>query len=446
MKKWTAILLTAVLLLSLCACGAEDPKPGEHASSAAKNTEPAQEETAPLSLSYWNNRPELDAPLREAARLYREQTGVEVQVHSVAAEEYEQALSQALAGKEDVPGVFVLGLTSSEDLRSYALNLRGSALAAESLGEDYCLPGPDGALLGVGFHYDSYGLIVNTKLLEQAGYTLEEVWGYDGLWKAANSIHTHAQELQFDAFTASGLWDETVLRLTGLLANIPLYYEFRDSGVQNTPAAIEGSYLPRFRALWDLMIDDAQADPVLLTNYDDADAQTLFAEEKAVFYLQGSWAYASLAETMDPSTLAMIPLCCDIPGEAGSGLSSGCRAYWAVNAAAPVEIQQAALDFLSWLASSQEGLSALSQALDALPFRQAPEPTNPFCAKAAWMEANGYRNIAWSFRLAPRTQRWQKALGASLALYSMDPSDARWEEVRAAFVDGWALQYALLGA
>ncbi|HCL22031.1 MAG TPA: ABC transporter substrate-binding protein, partial [Oscillibacter sp.] len=43
-------------------------------------------------------------------------------------------------------------------------------------------------------------------------------------------------------------------RFSGHLANMPLYYEFRDDGVKEQPAEIKGTYLDNFRNIWDLYI------------------------------------------------------------------------------------------------------------------------------------------------------------------------------------------------
>ena len=56
-------------------------------------------------------------------------------------------------------------------------------------------------------------------------------------------IGYNASELGFDAFTSAGLDGSSSWRFSGHLANMPLFYEFRDDGVTSQPATITGKYL-----------------------------------------------------------------------------------------------------------------------------------------------------------------------------------------------------------
>ena len=43
------------------------------------------------------------------------------------------------------------------------------------------------------------------------------------------------------------------------------------------------------------------------------------------------------------------------------------------------------------------------------------------------------------------SEEWKNGVGSALTAYAADQTDDNWAAVVAAFVDGWATEYALLG-
>ena len=448
MKKSIIIVLVLTLLLSLSACGgvktaAEEPP------AAEESLELAVEEAAPpVHIVYWNDLPALDAALQSLAAAYAAQTGTEVEVRTIDRETYAETLSAAFdAG--DAPTVFCMrGPVDLYTWGGYAMDLSAAAVTAEARDASYrLLDSSSGALLGLGFDEETYGLVVNTELLAKLGLTAEDLNSYGVLKSISDGIHIRASELGFDAFTPPSLMGEEARSLASLLINIPLFYEFRDGGVTTPPATISGSYLPKLRLLWDMMIIDSKVNNTMLIQYDEDYAMQAFFDGKAVFYPQGSWAYDRLAEGMDASLLRMIPLYFGVDGEEELGLSTGCRDYWAVNASSAEEEQQAALDFLYWMVSSADNCAVLAQGVSSVPFKAAGASTNPFCAEAAALAAQGKYNVAWEFPLTPGDDLWRTAVLDALTRYGMDPVDMYWTEMISTFTEAWriACAYAARG-
>ena len=72
------------------------------------------------------------------------------------------------------------------------------------------------------------------------------------------------------------------------------------------------------------------------------DATNEFATGKAVFYQNGSWAYADLTKAgMTDDQLGMLPIYIGVDGEENQGLCSGGENYWCVSSQA-----SEALEFL----------------------------------------------------------------------------------------------------
>ena len=173
------------------------------------------------------------------------------------------------------------------------------------------------------------------------------------------------------------------------------------------------------------------------------DAEKEFGEKKAVFYQNGNWEYDALVNkyNLDPKTLTMIPLYAGVKGEEKAGLNSGTENYWIVNKKAPEESIKATLDFMYWLVTDSEATKKLAVVFGFIPFKKAVEPENVFLTKAGKLEDEGNYNMLWTFNLTPNVDDWRKTFIDALTTYTTDNSDANWELVKKAFVDGWAEQY-----
>lgn len=79
--------------------------------------------------------------------------------------------------------------------------------------------------------------------------------------------------------------------------------------------------------------------------------------------------------------------------------------------------------------------------LGVLPYKNAPESTNGFLKNAADYTAAGNYVMPWVTNYQPNVDDYRAALVSALNQYNDDQSDANWEQVRTAFVDGWAQQY-----
>ena len=159
---------------------------------------------------------------------------------------------------------------------------------------------------------------MNKALLKEAGYEVTDITNFESLKKIADDIHSRAAELGFDAFTSAGLDGTSSWRFSGHLANMPLFYEFRDEGVTSKPATIKGTYLDNYKAIWDLYTTDSATTGAALLSATGDQAEAEFGEGKAVFYQNGTWEYSNLTGEkfgMNADDLTMIPIYCGIEGE-----------------------------------------------------------------------------------------------------------------------------------
>ena len=79
--------------------------------------------------------------------------------------------------------------------------------------------------------------------------------------------------------------------------------------------------------------------------------------------------------------------------------------------------------------------------LGVLPFNDAPEGDNPYLNDAVSYQKDGCYTMDWATNYQPNVNEYRAALVSALNAYTADMSDANWEPVKTAFVDGWASNY-----
>ena len=448
MKKFLALLLALVMVFALAACGepATDPSDAPSGGDDTQTSDAPEggDSTATGSVYYLNFKPEADAAWQELAALYTEQTGVTVKVVTAASGEYSSTLTAEM-DKSDMPTLFQCGNQAGLDTwGDYCYDLTDTAVYKEMTTDDFNLFGENGEVYCIGYCYEAFGIIVNTALLAEAGYELSDITNFESLKSIAEDITArHATgELAFAAFSSSGLDSSSSWRFSGHLANMPLYYEFRDDGVTSQPATITGAYLDNFKMIWDLYVANSDTAPAQLTTATSDQSKAEFGEGKAVFYQNGSWEYDALVNNygMDPANLAMIPIYCGVEGEEDAGLCCGTENCWAVNAKASEEDIQATLDFMYWVVTSEEGTTMMAEQFGPIPFKNAKESSNVFFNNANEYIADGKYTVTWAFNYTPNVDTWRAAVVAALTQYTV--GGGSWDDVVTAFVQGWATQYA----
>ena len=439
MKKFLALMLALVMVLGLVACGASAPAATEApagndapaATEAAKEEKPAEAG----SVYYLNFKPEFDEALQKLAADYTAKTGVAVKVVTAASGTYSDTLN---ANIKDVT-IFNIGNEAGlVDWDDYALDLNGTAIAAELTTNDFNLYNAAGELKALGNCYESYGIITNTALLAEAGYSLADITDFASLKAVAEDITARSAELGFSAFSSAGLDGSSSWRFSGHLATLPLHYE----GVNAESATLTGEYMDLFKNVWDLYINNSSADVNSLTTMTGDQSKAEFTEGKAVFYQNGTWEYAGLIEAgMTDNQLAMIPIYCGAADDANSALCSGTENRWAINAKTSEANQKASIDFLVWLVSDPDASAVYVEQLGAVPFKNAPASANKFVNDGNAMLADGKTSISWAFNYTPNVDSFRATLVTALASYS---AGGDWSEVVTAFVDGWAIEYAIV--
>lgn len=448
MKKLIALILVALMAFACFACKttettATTTTEGSAAAAEATEAPTAEESAATGKVYYLNFKPEADEAWQALAAQYTELTGVPVTVVTAASGTYSETLTAEMDKGDSAPTLFQCGNQAGvETWGDYCYDFTGTDVYSQMTTNDFNLFKDDGEVAAIGYCYECFGIIVNKALLEQAGYSLDQITDFASLKAIVEDIHSRASELGFDAFTSSGLDGSSSWRFSGHLANMPLFYEFRDNDVTAQPATITGAYLDNFKNIWDLYINNSATDPTQLSTATGDQAEAEFGQGQAVFYQNGSWEYSNLTTTygMNADDLAMIPIYCGVDGESNAGLCCGTENCWAVNSQASAEDIQATLDFLYWVVTSDEGTTMMAEQFGPIPFKDAKATENVFFNDANADLAAGKYVVTWAFNYTPNVDTWRAGVVAALAQYSAGTGS--WDDVVTAFVAGWATQYA----
>ena len=440
-KRLVALTLTCALAATaLAGCGGST---GGDSTASGDSTAATETSGAEGSVYYLNFKPEQDQQWQDLAKAYTEETGVPVTVVTAASGNYETTLMSEM-GKSGAPTLFqVNGPVGLANWKDYCYDLSGSDIYGQLTSDNYALKEGD-TVYGVAYVIESYGLITNKTLLEKAGYTIDDIKSFADLKKVAEDITARSSELGFAAFTSAGMDGSSDWRFKTHLANLPIYFEYQTDGISSTDA-IKGTYLDNYRDIWNLYINNSTCDPAELSAKTGDDSRNEFLAGDAVFFQNGSWEYGNLTgeDGYTDDDLAMIPIYIGAGDEANQGLCTGTENYWCVNNQADEADIQATLDFINWCVTSELGTKTMADDMGfVIPFKGAQESPNLFVKQDTAYTAEGKTPVSWNFTTMP-SEEWKNGLGQALTAYAADQTDANWDAVVSAFVDGWATEYQL---
>ena len=398
---------------------------------------------------YLNFKPEAADQWTALAKDYTKEKGVEVKVQTAASGTYEQTLKSEIA-KSEAPTLFqVNGPVGYQNWKKYTADMSNTDVYKELTNQDVALKDGD-KVVGVPYVMETYGLIYNKDILNKyfaldgaKATSMDEIDNFDTLKAVADDMQARKDELGIKgAFTSAGFDSSSDWRFKTHLANLPLYYEFKDDNVTEQPATIKGTYLPNYKKIFDLYITDSTTDPTQLSAKTGDDANSEFALGEAAFYQNGTWAWTDLQKAgMKAESVGMMPIYTGVKGEEKQGLATGSENYWCINDKASDADKKATEDFLSWVITSDTGKKAISQDMGfTTPFKTFDDVKfdNPLTEAAVEDQKSGTTQVSWNFTMMP-SEEWKNKVGQALLEYAQ--GTGKWDAVKTAFVDGWASEY-----
>lgn len=462
-KLISALLCVAMVSSMLVGCGsgaAETPAAeapaaeGEAEAEAPAAEEPAAEAPAASAdggkVYYLNFKPEVDTQWQEIAAAYTAETGVEVKVVTAASNTYEEVLRSEIAGT-DAPTLFQInGPVGYQNWKDYCLDLTNSELYNALSDKGLAVTGADGGVYGVPYTVEAYGIIYNDAIMQAYFATdgakaasVDEINSFAKLKEVVEDMTAKKDDLGIQGvFASTSLLPGEDWRWQTHLANVPVYYEYKDNNVSDM-AEITFKYSDNFKNIWDLYINNSTCAPGLLGSKAVTDSMAEFALGQCAMVQNGNWAWGQISDvegnTVKEEDVKFMPIYAGIAGEENQGLCTGTENFWCVNSQASEADQKATLDFVNWMISSDAGkdymVNSLGNAVPFSTFGDDEKPTDPLAKEMFRYMENGKNSVTWNFTTFP-SQAFKDDFGAALLEYCN--GIMTWDEVKDLVVSRWA--------
>ena len=436
LKKCLTLALSAVMataVLTGCSSSSDDE---------------SKEDTG--SVYYLSFKPEQEEQWKKIAEDYEKETGVKVKVVTAASGTYEQTLKSEIA-KEDAPTLFQInGPVGYESWKDYCLDLKDTELYKHLLNEDMAVKDGDG-VYGIPYVEEGYGIIYNQSIMDKyfaldgaKVKSVDEINNFDKLKEVAEDMQSKKDQLGIDGvFASTSLTPGEDWRWQTHLANLPIYYEYKDKDVKDLDK-IDFKYSDQYKNIFDLYINNSTCKPTLLGSKTVTDSMSEFALGKCAMVQNGNWAWSQISKvdgnTVKENEIKFMPIYTGVKGEEKQGLCIGTENYFSVNNKASEADQKATKDFIDWLYTSDKGKDLVTNELGFISpfdtFSDEESPQDPLAKEVIkFLGDKDLYNVDWNFTTFP-SQTFKDDFGAALLQYCN--GNMKWDEVKKLVINEWA--------
>ena len=318
--------------------------------------------------------------------------------------------------------------------KNYCRNLSDTNLYSWLLDKDMTVQ-DDSGVYGIPYVVEGYGIIYNDEIMKKyfslstknvTFSSMEEVNNFEKLKSVVEDMTVHKSELGIEgvfastSFSAGEDW-----RWQTHLANIPVYYEFKDKGISDSET-LDLSYGNNFKNIFDLYINYSCTDKASLSSKTTNDSMEEFALGKAAMVQNGNWAWGQIStiegNQVKEENIKFLPIYTGVSGEETQGLCTGTENYICVNSMASEADQQASIDFIEWVFSSDTGKQYVTNELGFISpfdtFTEEESPNDPLAKQVlSYMSDSTLFNVSWNFTAFP-SQKFKDDFGNFLLNYT----------------------------
>ena len=406
-RKFLVLFLASAMAMGLSACGGaasdEASGSGDTVKNEAEDTETTDSATTDSSsggdsIRLVNGKIEVDAQLKKLAEMYKEETGVNVEIESMGGGVDIQGTLKGYYQADNMPDIFVNG--GSADFANWdglVEDLSDEAWVADT---DAAYTDENGAVIGFPYTIEAIGLAYNAQVLDAAGIDPDTLTSPKAIKEAFETLDSKKDELGITAVVGYATEPVNLYWSTGnhIFANYidagldrddKTYYDLIDDGGQFDEARLKD-----FADFVGLL--NKYSDPELLIS-GTYDQQILnFASGKYAFVTQGSWIGATMAnDDADAYKEAGEFKCGMVPYAFEDGIDTiltNAPSYWAVFKDGNVAAAKA---FLQWLTTDEAQKVLVEEAGFVSPFRSCTFiASDPFAETISDYTAAG-KTSAW---------------------------------------------------
>ncbi|MDR3338095.1 MAG: extracellular solute-binding protein [Treponema sp.] len=332
----------------------------------------------------FQSKVEITTQLEAAAKAYRQETGVEVEVWSTTGDDYFLQLRNRLANNQG-PDLFNLRTDAEIGQMANYLEDLGSLPVAGKISGDL-LGKSGGKVIGVPYTVEAFGFVYNKSLIDASKIT-----SYD-------TFAAMLRDQKAKGINGAGLSQEAYF-LIGHILNTPFAVQKDVRGFIDrlNKGQVKMADTPEFKEFARFMaaIRDNSYNP-LEVNYDRECGD--FATGKTAAIHQGNWCYPMFADYKVNFQMAFMPF----PLAGNDRLAMGVPSWWCVNSQVSDARKKLAKDFIEWLYSSETGKKYLYDEFRFIPVVQGATASalDPLSADVSRFASSG-KIIPWAFNFWP---------------------------------------------
>jgi raffinose/stachyose/melibiose transport system substrate-binding protein len=404
-------------------------------------------------LYYLNFKPEVAEIYAKIGDAWKAETGNTLKVVTAASGTYEQTLKSEIA-KADAPVLFQInGPIGYAAWKDYCADLKDTELYKHLSDKSMAVKSGDG-VYGIPYVVEGYSIIYNNAIMSKyfaldgaKAKSMAEINNFSALKAVVEDMTAKKDKLGIKGvFSSTSLKPGEDWRWQTHLANVPVFYEWRDNKVDIASDATKDfkfQYSDNYKNIFDLYINNSVTAAKLLGSKSVDDSMAEFALGQSAMVQNGNWAWGQISgvdgNTVKAEDVKFLPIYTGMKGEEKQSINIGTENFFAINAKAPADKQKLAADFIYWLYSSPTGKKFVTNDLKFIApfdtFADNEKPSDPLAKEVIrYMSTADLYNVAWNFVKFP-SQNFKNDFGAALLKYAQ--GNMKWDDVKALVVTEW---------
>lgn len=454
MKGFKKLIALTLALASLSSVAVGCSQSGTSSTASASQAPAASTGKASSGeIYYLNFKPEIADVYKKISEAYKQETGVTLKVETAAAGTYEQTLKSEMA-KADAPVLFQInGPKGYMNWKDYCADLKDTELYKHLTDKTMAVTDGDG-VYGIPYVVEGYGIIYNNAIMQKyfalsgaKAKSMDEINNFAKLKEVAEDMTAKKGQLGIKGvFSSTSLKHGEDWRWQTHLANLPVYYEFKDNKIDlksDATKEVKFQYADNFKNIFDLYLKNSVTVPKMLGSKSVDDSMAEFALGQSAMVQNGNWAWSQISgvdgNVVKESDIKFLPIYTGMKDEEKQSICIGTENFFAINKKAPADKQKLAADFINWLYTSDKGKAFVTNDLKFIApfdtFKENEKPTDPLAKEVIrYMSDTKLTNVPWNFTVFP-SQTFKDNFGAALLQYAQGTK--QWSDVTKQFVEQW---------
>lgn len=337
--------------------------------------------------------------------------------------------------------------------------MRGTKFCNLLINEDNCGKAETGEIYAVPYSVKGNGFLYNEEITEKYFALadksvnisdMKQIHTFDMLKAVVEDMTKHKEKLGIQGvFPTMAFAPNEDHQWKTHIMTLPVFYECRDKNISHAES-FDFTYNKNLKAVYDLIISNNCSTPDKFGITASSDSMTEFSSGKSVMAFSFNWLWKFISKkpgnVIKRESLKMIPIPFGTNDEEQQGISADNIWMHAINRNASEAHQQQAIQFLSWMVTSQTCKRCLAKLDYVAPYKSISPDEAPQGAQEK--ELLGYINNTDMFSMGSKyidipNGEFRQIYTKSLLDYANGQKE--WDGIVTEFLGGW-IEYAKQGS